>query len=150
MISNSGSRLARGQLRRRAPRKLLVQNVLRLSIGELAHSHQNLPSYVLDLLAFIDAAHQVHDKRRGAGTDVGDQTRRLHRHSGAARRVQVYRNNVRTNLTGALKSIYPVVEKLVGDGFFNYTAAEYIKHDEAKASRFAGCAAGLNWDTHSD
>ena len=43
-----------------------------------------------------------------------------------ARRLQVYRNNTRLGLTGALEAVYPVVSKLVGEGFFRYAAAEYI------------------------
>ncbi|NMQ19699.1 DUF2063 domain-containing protein [Candidatus Competibacter phosphatis] len=43
-----------------------------------------------------------------------------------ARRLRVYRNNTRLGLTGALEAVYPVVSKLVGEGFFRYAAAEYI------------------------
>ena len=39
---------------------------------------------------------------------------------------QVYRNNVFENLTAALKAVYPVIERLVGAGFFRYVAATYI------------------------
>jgi len=39
---------------------------------------------------------------------------------------QVYRNNVFESLTQALKAVYPVVERLVGAGFFRYAAAGYI------------------------
>lgn len=42
------------------------------------------------------------------------------------RRVQVYRNNVYTSLTEALRAVHPVVHKLVGDRFFRYAASEYI------------------------
>lgn len=45
----------------------------------------------------------------------------------AARHLQVYRNNVFENLTGALKAVYPVVERLVGTGFFGYAADGYIR-----------------------
>jgi hypothetical protein len=44
----------------------------------------------------------------------------------AAQHLQVYRNNVVESLTGALRAVYPVVEKLVGDGFFRYAAYEYL------------------------
>lgn len=44
----------------------------------------------------------------------------------AARHLQVYRNNVFESLGGALKAVYPVVEKLVGSGFFAYAANNYI------------------------
>lgn len=42
-------------------------------------------------------------------------------------RMQVYRNNVFSNLTEALRAVYPVVEKLVGEGFFLYASNEYIR-----------------------
>jgi len=45
----------------------------------------------------------------------------------AARLLQVYRHNVFESLTGALKAVYPVVERLVGAGFFAYAADGYIR-----------------------
>ncbi len=45
----------------------------------------------------------------------------------AARHLQVYRNNVFESLVGALKAVYPVVERLVGTGFFAYAADGYIR-----------------------
>lgn len=53
-----------------------------------------------------------------------------HIHDGrfpAARHLQVYRNNVFENLANALKAVYPVVERLVGTGFFGYAADSYIR-----------------------
>ena len=44
-----------------------------------------------------------------------------------ARRLQVYRNNMFSSLTGALRAVYPVIERLVGDRFFPYAASEYIR-----------------------
>ncbi len=44
------------------------------------------------------------------------------------RRVQIYRNNLLVTLTDALRAVYPVVEKLVGDGFFRFAANEFIHH----------------------
>jgi hypothetical protein len=69
----------------------------------------------------------------------------------AAQHFQVYRNNLVEGLTGALRAVYPVVEKLVGDGFFRYAAHEYLRahrprsgnlHDfgDAFASFLAGFA----------
>jgi hypothetical protein len=69
----------------------------------------------------------------------------------AAQHLQVYRNNVVESLTGALRAVYPVVEKLVGDGFFRYAVHEYLRahrprsgnlHDfgDAFASFLAGFA----------
>jgi hypothetical protein len=45
----------------------------------------------------------------------------------AARHLQVYRNNCFANLTDALAACYPVVRRLVGDDFFDYTADGYIR-----------------------
>ncbi len=45
----------------------------------------------------------------------------------AAQHFQVYRNNLVESLTGALRAVYPVTEKLVGDGFFRYAAHEYLR-----------------------
>lgn len=44
-----------------------------------------------------------------------------------ARRIQVYRNNTFASLTEALAAIHPVVQRLVGEGFFRYAAHEYIR-----------------------
>jgi hypothetical protein len=45
----------------------------------------------------------------------------------AARLLQVYRHNVFESLAGALKAVYPVVERLVGAGFFAYATDGYIR-----------------------
>ena len=47
-------------------------------------------------------------------------------HFAPERHFQVYRNNIIESLTTALKAIYPVTERLVGEGFFRYTTASYI------------------------
>jgi len=44
-----------------------------------------------------------------------------------ARRVQVYRNNMQGALTAALRSVYPVTERLVGEQFFAAAEREYIQ-----------------------
>lgn len=46
---------------------------------------------------------------------------------GAARHLQVYRNNVFASLTGALAAVFPVVQRLVGEGFFAYAADTFIR-----------------------
>jgi len=61
----------------------------------------------------------------GTETPLGQQIR-ANGLSGA-RRLQIYRNNVFTSLTSALQAVYPVVERLVGEGFFRYAAHEYIR-----------------------
>jgi hypothetical protein len=45
----------------------------------------------------------------------------------AARRMEVYRHNVRSNLRGALKDIFPVVNRIVGDAFFFHAADQFIR-----------------------
>lgn len=42
------------------------------------------------------------------------------------RRLDVYRNNTYVNFTNTLRATYPVVLRLVGDGFFRYAIHEYI------------------------
>jgi len=42
-------------------------------------------------------------------------------------RLTIYRNNNRLGLTEALRDVYPVVNCLVGEDFFNWLAAAYIK-----------------------
>lgn len=44
-----------------------------------------------------------------------------------AQRLQIYRNNVFATLAGALADIYPVVRRLVGEGFFEFAADGYIR-----------------------
>lgn len=45
----------------------------------------------------------------------------------AARRLQVYRNNVFASLTEALRACYPVTDRLVGARFFDWAAKHYIR-----------------------
>lgn len=44
----------------------------------------------------------------------------------SAARLEIYRNNVFANLTDALRAVYPVVLRLVGDEFFAHAARHYI------------------------
>jgi len=50
----------------------------------------------------------------------------------AAHRLKVYRHNVFSNLRGALRDIFPVVNRIVGDAFFLHAADQFIR---AAASR---------------
>jgi len=50
-----------------------------------------------------------------------------------ARRLQIYHNNIYISLTKALHSVYPVVNRLVGDDFFKFMAVEYIKKHPSKS-----------------
>ena len=50
-----------------------------------------------------------------------------------ARRLGVYRNNALLSLTGALEAVYPVVRRVVGEGFFQYAAAQYIARHPSRS-----------------
>lgn len=50
-----------------------------------------------------------------------------------ARRLQVYRHNAALGLTGALEAVYPVVRRVVGEGFFRYAAAQYIARHPSRS-----------------
>lgn len=45
----------------------------------------------------------------------------------AARRLEIYRFNILSNLCGALKDIYPVVLTIVGDAFFQHAAEQFVR-----------------------
>jgi len=47
--------------------------------------------------------------------------------------LRVYRNNLFSSLADALSSAYPVMKKLVGDGFFAYMAHEYIQQHPSRS-----------------
>jgi hypothetical protein len=51
----------------------------------------------------------------------------------ASRRFDVYRNNVIMSLSGALADGYPVVQKLVGEAFFNAVAGVYVRAHPPKS-----------------
>jgi Putative DNA-binding domain len=44
----------------------------------------------------------------------------------ASRRLQIYRNNLFESLGAALAAVYPVVQQLVGSGFFRHLARSFI------------------------
>ena len=44
---------------------------------------------------------------------------------GVERNLRVYQHNTGANLTDALAAVYPVVKRLVGEGFFDFTADRY-------------------------
>lgn len=48
------------------------------------------------------------------------------------RRVRVYRNNVFSSLTDALRACYPVIERLMGQECFAYIAESYIKRHPSR------------------
>ncbi len=66
------------------------------------------------------------------------------------RRLQVYRNNVCAGLTEALRAIYRVTERLVGEAFFRQSARDYVRSVPAESGdlhdyggTFPGFLAGL-------
>jgi hypothetical protein len=74
----------------------------------------------------------LHELERAvaAGIYAADPAAAAHVRAGrfpAEQHLQVYRHNVFESLTGALKAVYPVVERLVGEGFFRYAAEAYIR-----------------------
>lgn len=48
------------------------------------------------------------------------------RGAGRDERLSVYRNNMHHNYCEALRAVYPVVERLVGERFFDYAADSYL------------------------
>lgn len=57
-----------------------------------------------------------------------------------SQRLQIYRNNCLISLTEALKATYPVLHRLVGDGFFRTTAVAFIQAHPPQEPRL--CAYG--------
>jgi hypothetical protein len=51
----------------------------------------------------------------------------IHGGRGCERRLAIYRNNVFTNLREALRTLFPVIERLVGEEFFRWSTDEYIR-----------------------
>lgn len=76
--------------------------------------------------------HRLHDLQRDFSRFVCQETQQLPMDIKAnglsiAERLSIYRNNTRLGLTAALRDMYPVVNCLVGDAFFDWLAADYIK-----------------------
>ncbi len=51
----------------------------------------------------------------------------------AARRLQVYRHNYESALLSALRAVYPVTERLVGEAFFAAAAAQCLKQNPSRS-----------------
>lgn len=62
---------------------------------------------------------------------------------GAAARVAIYRHHVLTTLTAVLRSTFPVVHRLVGDGFFGYAADTYVRRDPPRGPCLLEYGAGF-------
>jgi hypothetical protein len=45
----------------------------------------------------------------------------------AERRLEIYRHNVLANLRGALRDVFPVVNRIVGDAFFRHAVDQFIR-----------------------
>ena len=60
-----------------------------------------------------------------------------------AQRLSVYRGNVQHALTEALRLTYPVVEKLVGTGFFDHAAAMFIRQQRPASACLNDYGAGF-------
>jgi hypothetical protein len=60
-----------------------------------------------------------------------------------AQRLQVYRNNCLISLTEALKATYPVLHRLVGDGFFRTAAVAFIQAHPPLEPRLCAYGAGF-------
>lgn len=58
--------------------------------------------------------------------------------------LQVYRNNLFISLTDALRVTYPVVDKLVGEGFFAYMANRFIKTHPSRSGNLHDFGAELS------
>lgn len=55
-----------------------------------------------------------------------------------SRRLGIYRNNVFSNQREALRTIYPVIERLVGREFFKHLADEYLRRHGSPAGDLNG------------
>jgi hypothetical protein len=67
---------------------------------------------------------------------AGDTHAAMHLQSGkltASRRVEIYRHNVMTNLRNALRDIFPVINKIVGDAFFLHAADLFIRDTPSRS-----------------
>jgi len=76
--------------------------------------------------------HRLHDLQRDFSRFVCQQTQQLPldiKANGLSveQRLNIYRNNTRLGLTAALRDVYPVVNCLVGDAFFDWLSADYIR-----------------------
>lgn len=54
------------------------------------------------------------------------------------KRLAIYKNNVYTQLIGALRDSYPAVHRLTGDEFFRFAATEYVLAHPARSPTLVG------------
>lgn len=57
----------------------------------------------------------------------------------AEKRLAIYKNNVYTQLIGALRDSYPAVHRLTGDQFFRFAATKYILAHPPRSPTLLGC-----------
>ena len=62
---------------------------------------------------------------------------------GAERRLDVYRHNVMANLRGALRDIFPIVNRIVGNSFFLHAAEQFIRVTPSQSGDLNGF--GREW-----
>ena len=62
----------------------------------------------------------------------------------AAQRLQIHRNNCRISLTEALKANYPVINRLVGEAFFEAMAAAFISACPPREPRLSAYGAAFD------
>lgn len=60
-----------------------------------------------------------------------------------AARLQIHRNNMIISLTEALRTTFPVVTRLVGEHFFDFAAARFIRSAPPRQPRLADYGAGF-------
>lgn len=66
----------------------------------------------------------------------GDGTAAAHVRDGGLtreRRLEIYRHNVLSNLRGALRDIFPVVNRIVGEAFFLHAADRFIRETPSRS-----------------
>jgi hypothetical protein len=56
----------------------------------------------------------------------------------AEQRLSIYRNNTQAGLTEALRGVYPVIDRLVGEAFFNRLAEAYINQHPPRSAVLIG------------
>lgn len=71
-------------------------------------------------VAFVDSIFSGRDSDKLAPAITGGKL-------SSARRLDVYRHNVFANLRGALRDIFPVAERIVGEAFFQHAADQFIR-----------------------
>jgi len=80
---------------------------------------------------------------RGDSADGAASLLRVSRGIAVERRLNVYRNNVFASLGAALAAVYPVVARLVGDGYFRQLARGYVVRHPSRSGNLQEFGAHL-------